>query len=140
MELFAIMLSAALALLTIVFHSEVLLLIERISLRTRSKRKRLILIWISLLTAHAIEIWLYAGAFWAGDQLGLGDLNSDGTLVDYVYFSAMVFTTVGFGDIIPTGELRMLAGTEALTGLCLIAWSATATYAHWSDAAHQQPS
>lgn len=138
MTLLAIVLSAALALLTVVFHSDVLLLIERISLRTRSKKRRLIVIWSGLLTAHAVEIWMYAGAFWAGHRFGLGDLNSDGSLIDYVYFSAMVFTTVGFGDIIPTGGLRMLAGTEALTGLCLIAWSATATYAHWSNAAHQE--
>jgi len=45
-----------------------------------------------------------------------------------VYFSAVTYSTVGFGDVIPTGPLRFLVGTEALTGFVLITWSASFTY------------
>ena len=48
--------------------------------------------------------------------------------LDFVYFSAITYTTVGFGDYVPTGPIRFLAGTEALTGFLLITWSASFTF------------
>ena len=44
---------------------------------------------------------------------------------DYHYFSAVTYTTLGFGDITPNGELRWIAAIEALTGLVLITWTAS---------------
>jgi Ion channel len=35
---------------------------------------------------------------------------------DYIYFSAMTWTTVGYGDITPSGSSRFLAAVEALHG------------------------
>jgi hypothetical protein len=49
-------------------------------------------------------------------------------LFDAVYLSAMSYTTVGFGDVVPIGPIRLLTGTEALLGLVLIGWSASFTY------------
>ena len=40
----------------------------------------------------------------------------------------MVYTTVGFGDLVPTDEMRVLTSAEALAGLALITWSASFTY------------
>ena len=40
----------------------------------------------------------------------------------------MVYTTVGFGDIVPEGALRMITMSEALSGLSLITWSASFTF------------
>ena len=42
-----------------------------------------------------------------------------------IYFSASVYTTVGFGDIVPIGPIRAMTGTEGITGLVLITWSAS---------------
>jgi hypothetical protein len=57
--------------------------------------------------------------------------------MDCVYFSFTVFSTVGFGDIEPTGNLRFLTGIESLTGLVLITWSASFLYfemqRHWKQ-------
>jgi hypothetical protein len=50
------------------------------------------------------------------------------SLLDSVYLSAMTYTTVGFGDLTPAGAIRFLSGTEALTGLMLVTWSASFTY------------
>jgi hypothetical protein len=44
------------------------------------------------------------------------------------YFSAETFTSLGYGDIRPSGPLRLLAGAEALNGLLLIGWSACFAY------------
>ncbi|MFT5173541.1 MAG: hypothetical protein ACI8W7_001718 [Gammaproteobacteria bacterium] len=58
-------------------------------------------------------------------------------LYDHVNYSAAVYTTVGFGDIVPIGTFKLLTGTEALVGLGLITWSASFTFfemqAAWSD-------
>ncbi|MEO5607197.1 MAG: ion channel, partial [Polaromonas sp.] len=43
-------------------------------------------------------------------------------------FSAETYSSLGFGDLIPTGPIRMLAGIEALNGLLLIGWSASFVY------------
>ncbi|MGH9929827.1 MAG: potassium channel family protein, partial [Pyrinomonadaceae bacterium] len=54
-----------------------------------------------------------------------------------LYFSTETYTSFGYGDVIPSGDLRMVAGVEALNGLLLIGWSASYTYIamvrFWSD-------
>ena len=38
------------------------------------------------------------------------------------------YTSLGLGDIHPTGPMRLLVGLEALAGLMLIGWSSSFTY------------
>ena len=91
-------------------------------------RKRIGIGVLVALVAHAIEIWIFGIVYYflhlSGDW---GDFegNYDGSLLDNVYFSATTFTTLGFGDIAPYGELRFLTGVESLTGLVLITWTAS---------------
>jgi uncharacterized protein YjbI with pentapeptide repeats len=40
---------------------------------------------------------------------------------DCLYFSIITFTTVGYGDLVPAGNLRLMAGVEALIGAFLVA-------------------
>ncbi len=80
------------------------------------------------LMAHAVEVWIFAFAYFFMSLLpGWGELsgNVDGGLMDCVYFSFTTFTTLGFGDIHPLGPIRFLTGIEALTGLVLITWTAS---------------
>ncbi len=62
--------------------------------------------------------------------LGLGSIagHFKGTMLDYFYFSVTTYSTLGVGDLFPTGYVRMAAGMESLTGLVLIGWSASFTY------------
>lgn len=92
------------------------------------------------LVAHIIEIWVFAlGYFLMVHGSGWGSLegNFDGSLLDCVYFSFTVFTTVGFGDIEPLGYIRYLTGIESLAGLVLITWTASFLYLemqrHWEE-------
>ena len=80
------------------------------------------------LVAHMVEIWLFALAYYLMHNAeGWGELtgNFNGSLLDCFYFSSTVYSTVGFGDIVPMGDLRFLTGIESLTGLVLITWSAS---------------
>lgn len=84
------------------------------------------------LVAHAIEVWVFGIAYHTMiNTPGWGSLHGvffNGTLLDCVYFSFTVFTTLGFGDIYPEGKLRYLIGVESLTGLVLITWTASFLY------------
>lgn len=66
-----------------------------------------------------------ADHWWNLGTLGGTDLPG---LTVCLSFSAETFTSLGLGDIVPTGPLRFLAGVEALNGLLLIGWSASYTY------------
>ena len=101
-------------------------------------RKRIAIGVIVALIAHAIEIWIFGIVYYFLHRSGAwGDFegNYDGSLLDNVYFSATTFTTLGFGDIAPFGELRFLTGVESLTGLVLITWTASFLFIemtrHW---------
>merc|ERR1712138_98132 len=59
------------------------------------------------------------------DGWGLLIGNFSGSLLDCVYFSFTTFTTLGYGDIVPLGQLRYLTGIEGLTGFLLLTWSAS---------------
>ena len=87
-------------------------------LRIPSRGKLLVVIFATFL-AHAVEIVLYAVAVYL-----LGHFSFNVSL----YFSAETYTSLGYGDVVPTGDLRLLAGVEALNGLLLIGWSASYTY------------
>jgi hypothetical protein len=81
--------------------------------------------------AHALEIGLYGLAIFGLVQYAdIGGLNGPGgsSLINCLYFSAETYSSLGFGDVIPRGPIRLLAGAEALNGLLLIGWSAS--YAH----------
>ena len=43
----------------------------------------------------------------------------------FIYFSFTTYTTVGYGDYVPVGPVRLLSQIEALVGLVLIACSAS---------------
>ena len=47
------------------------------------------------------------------------------TFFIFIYWIFTTYSTLGFGDIEPTGHIRFLTGLESLTGLVLITWSAS---------------
>ena len=99
-------------------------------------RARIATLIFGLLVLHVIEIWIFAlGYYLLSRDPAFGvfhqapyettDVLLAMTFFDQVYYSAVVYTTLGFGDIIPGGPMRFLTGVEALSGLVLITWSAS---------------
>ena len=119
--------------LTVMLHYAVLLRCSRRlpTLTVRRPPRVMILIFIVLL-AHASEILLFAFAYYALGRLGyfgsIAGSTDVSALIDYAYFSSTVYSTVGFGDVVPVGPIRLLASMEALTGLVMISWSASFTF------------
>lgn len=78
--------------------------------------------------AHIVEIWMFAFGYYLKIHSGMfGTLKGDfdNSLMDCSYFSFTTYTSIGFGDIEPVGDIRFLAGLEALTGLVLIGWTSS---------------
>ena len=118
--------------LTVIVHYESLRAISSITANLGIPHRALSLVVIAgVMLAHLIEICLFAaGFFLMHTRLGLGAIAGDfnGTTLDYFYFSATTYSTLGVGDLFPTGAIRLVAGIEALTGFVLIGWSASFTY------------
>lgn len=77
--------------------------------------------------AHMSEAGLYALAFWWGRHWGIGGFETSGDPIgpmETFYFSLVNYTSLGLGDIYPTGHLRFIAGAESLNGFLLISCSA----------------
>ena len=107
------------------------LLSKKLPMAKVNHRPRVVIMIFSLLALHITEIWLFGGAYYLLQHMdGYGELIGapGANLIDCIYFSASVFTTVGFGDIYPTGAIRTMVGTEAVTGLTMITWSASYTF------------
>ncbi|MGO4550730.1 ion channel [Lysobacter sp. 2RAF19] len=131
-NLFVVLVTVLAVGMTVGLHYEGLnWLARRLTRQGQARRRRVLYGVIGALLLHIAEIWIFGGAYWI--CLGLpgagGVTGAKGTgFLDTVYLSAMTFSTVGFGDVSPYGAIRFIAGTEAVLGLFLIAWSATFTY------------
>lgn len=132
----------ALVVLTTIVHYEVLRLMTLgLPVLRMPARAKLLVVIFGAFFAHAVEIVLYAAAIY-----GLVRYLDAGTLGDpsrmsftlCLYFSAETYSSLGYGDVAPGGNLRLLAGVEVLNGLLLIGWSASYIYIamerFWSDA------
>ena len=69
--------------------------------------------WMILLHLSEITAWavLYS----------LGSAMPD--LPSALYFSAVTYTTTGYGDLVLPPDWRLVGGVEALTGILMCAWS-----------------
>ena len=89
--------------------------------------------WINVMIlgammTHIVEMELFAITYQVLCQwLDCGVIQdaSGHASSDYSYFSFVVYTSLGFGDLTPVGAIRMMTALETLTGLVLIAWTAS---------------
>lgn len=128
----AILLATSLVIATFLFHYKVLLLlaafVPRLNLATQT---HVLIIIFALFLTHIAEIGFYAMAYaWAIHDLGLGSLKGLVTHgpMEFLYFSSVIYTSLGLGDVYPDGHIRFLTGVETLNGLLLITWSGSFTF------------
>lgn len=94
-------------------------------------RTQILITIFSAFVGHTLAVWIFGVTFYLLDRFAqFGTLKGeiDHRILDYVYFSAVSYSSLGLGDIYPTGGLEMLIGVEAILGLILIGWTVTFTY------------
>lgn len=122
----------SLLLVTTSIHFEALQALNVVLPRLRAAgRAGLLVVMLSVFVVHVAEVIVFAGAYYVlARHAGLGTLGAAGppSFNVAMYFSLETYSSLGYGDVVPSGAMRMLAGAEALNGLLLIGWSAS--YAH----------
>ncbi len=71
---------------------------------------------------QCIAALIFAFSFEISLGLGLGGFDTNNALPfsEIFAFSLVNLTTLGLGDLVPNGGLKLLAGMEAMTGFLLI--------------------
>lgn len=68
-----------------------------------------------MIALHLVEIGVW-GVFYTLSG-AIGDLQTA------LYFSAVTYTTTGYGDVVLAERWRLVGGIEALTGILMCGWS-----------------
>jgi hypothetical protein len=128
----AMIAATVLVVASILIHYEILrITANRVGSLPIRPHLRIVIVVVAAFFAHTLEVWLYAGGYMLlADSFGLGGIAGQPVtgFHDYLYFSAITYSSLGYGDHYPTGHLRLIAGAEGLNGLLLIGWSASFTY------------
>jgi hypothetical protein len=130
--IWALLIATALVSVTAAVHYETLRLASAALPRlTIPLRMRVLFVVFACLAAHTLEVWIYAAAYWFMVEVaGFGRLSGavSGEFVDFLYFSTVTYTTIGFGEVVPQGPTRIIAAIEGMIGLLMVGWSASFTY------------
>ncbi|MFV2035496.1 MAG: ion channel, partial [Halocynthiibacter sp.] len=127
------LISIILVLLTLCLHQASFVWLARaIPIGANSTHPGLYVLMLGVFAIHVVEILIYALGFYVAiNFFELGSLEgaSASGVLGHFYASAVFYTSLGFGDVLPNGYLRFIVSIEALNGLLLIAWSAAFIFA-----------
>jgi len=80
----------------------------------------LIALFAALILLHLMQVSVWALLYWW--QIGW-DFNTA------LYFSTTTYATIGYGDVVPPVEWRLVAVMEGLTGVLMLGWSSAMVFA-----------
>lgn len=104
--------------------------------QVKSPKRLLFLMGVSFIQVVPFLFAAAFGAFGYSDRCVVGASGPG----DILYFSYVTFTTVGYGDMSPTGLCRALAVAEAVTGYILLGMFVAAAVALYArNHTHDQP-
>lgn len=129
----AVILSLVLSSASALIHFECLKLLSDFLPRATliETRAKVLAALSGAMVSHLLQIVLFAAAYHLlRDSFGLGGFNGHfkDAFSSFFYFSIETYTSLGIGDIYPSGSLRLVTGIEALIGLLMIGWTASYTY------------
>jgi hypothetical protein len=114
----------AICLVNIAIHAAVMAAVVAVALRTSAatqalhRRRREMAIMVAtvsvLLLAHTLEV-----AVWSGAYLLIELAPRD----QVFYFAFVNYTTLGYGDIVPPANWRLIGPITAMSGVLLFGWS-----------------
>lgn len=100
--------------------------------KLKGPRSRIIFTIACCFLAHTLSVWLFGATEYvlAHDfQQGALSGSQEATFMDYIYFSGVSYSSLGFGHVDAMGTLRMLTVVESILGLIFIGWTVGFTYA-----------
>jgi hypothetical protein len=107
-------------------HYEAIRLMDRYARRATRPYPTLLAVISGLVTVHLVEIGAYAILFaLSAGPLGLGAFEGSSTIspMGYFYNAAEAYASLGYGDVYPTGGIRLIASIAPLNGILLLTWS-----------------
>lgn len=107
-------------------HYEAIHRLDRLARRSRSAYPALLFVISGLVGLHLVEIGIYAVIFRLADAtLSLGDFVGKAmpSAMDYFYYAAEAYASLGYNNVVPTGEMRLITSITPLNGLLLLTWS-----------------
>jgi hypothetical protein len=122
--LWQILLGGGVSICNIVIHAFVMTAVVKVVHRVTARhagRHGILLIAVMvatvsvLMTAHASEVLVWSLAYAIVDAAPAG--------TDLVYFAFVNYTTLGYGDVTPVADWRLLGPITAMNGVLLFGWS-----------------
>ncbi|XBQ15037.1 MAG: ion channel [Oceanicaulis sp.] len=135
-----VILFALMAGLGIFHHYSLALLMRMIPSWIHTHELRPMAIFGGMALVHFIEILAFAGVYGILTTALWPDSFSPsfgGAPMDYIYFSASMFTTLGYAPFVAEGPMRLIAAGQSLLGFMVLTWSATFLYAMASKEWHE---
>lgn len=80
----------------------------------------LVLLFAGLILLHLVQVLLWGGLYAWG-------IGWDSTTA--AYFSIVTYATIGYGDVVPPPDWRLVAAIEGLTGVLLLGCSSAMVFA-----------
>jgi hypothetical protein len=124
-----ILVGATTSLVNLVIHAILLSGVVRVVQNLRSSREPhflqdttvIVATGTLLVAAHFLEVLMWALTYAAVKAAPPG--------TDLIYFAFGNYTTLGYGDVLPVPQWRLLAPMTALNGVLLIGWSTALIFA-----------
>jgi hypothetical protein len=119
-----LLVGAAVSACNIVIHALIMLAVVRVAYLAASKyarRPSMLLIGVMvatvmvLMVAHSCEVTVWALAYAITAAVPPG--------TDLIYFAFVNYTTLGYGDVVPTEDWQLLGPMTAMNGVLLFGWS-----------------
>src|SRR4249919_2962778 len=113
----------------ITIHALVMTVVVRVARASGTKKRshpslRLIIAMIStlsiLMAAHVLEVFVWSLAYLIMDAAPAG--------TDLVYFAFVNYATLGYGDVTPVKDWRLLGPITAMNGALMFGWSTAVIY------------
>ena len=68
-----------------------------------------------LMMAHGVEVFVWAVTY---ELIGAAPADAD-----MLYFAFVNYTTLGYGDVLPVQQWRLIGPTTAMCGVLMFGWS-----------------
>lgn len=124
----SILLTTAVMMLCTLLHYEVVSRLDRFA-RVIEWPTHAVLVGVlaALTLTHVVEIGIYAASYGLADMIRIGGLRGSAALstAEYFIFAAETYSSLGSADVVPQGEIRLMASLSPLNGILMLAWSAS---------------